>query len=204
MPARSLRRSTLLRDRCSRACGGVATAGGHLRGGWPPPLTRPGVERSVGLMDKLAPWPEGSARISIAGVSIASVLIASVLAWALVLQGGAIAASAGLGAARLGFDAAAIERCAAERGDGHRPAPEPHAACSCCLPGRSGPLGGFEGLALAASGATVPRAPIAELVRLDLRPTFRPVAPRGCIGSWSPRAPPRLGARFFPPRAREA
>jgi hypothetical protein len=152
-------------------------------------------------MDKLAPRPERSARVAIAGVSIASVLIAGLLAWALVLQGGAIAASARLGAIRSGFDAATAERCAADRGDDHRRAPERHADCACCLPGRSGSLADLEGPALAAAA---PRVPIAELVRPDLPPPLGPVSPRGCIGSWSPRAPPRLDARLFSLRAREA
>lgn len=155
-------------------------------------LTRLGVQRSVGDMDKFAPWPKGIARSAFAGALIASVLIASVLAWALALQS-ASAASAGL-------DAAAVERCAADRGDHHR-APERHAACACCLPGRSGPFAGLEGLALAVAA---PRPPIAGLLRLDLRPTLRPISPRGCIGSWSPRAPPRRDARCFSLRAREA
>jgi hypothetical protein len=124
-------------------------------------------------MDKLAPRPK----------SVARALIAGFLAWALVVQGLAFAASA-----RVGGDQIHFGLCAAKDDAPPRQAPEPHAACACCLPCRSGLVDGPSPIAIAAPSPLSP-APIDAVVPRSTRVVVA-TAPPGWIASWSQRAPP--------------
>ncbi|HEY8262398.1 MAG TPA: hypothetical protein VIG55_14385, partial [Methylosinus sp.] len=123
-------------------------------------------------MDKLAPRPK----------SVARALIAGLVAWALVMQGLAFAASA-----RIGGDALHFGTCSAE--DDGPPRQEPHAACACCLPCRSGLVDGPSPIALAAP-SPLPPAPIDEAADARMTRVVVATSPPGWIASWSQRAPP--------------
>jgi hypothetical protein len=126
-------------------------------------------------MDKLAPWLKGIPRAS----------IAALLAWALLMQG--LAAAAPRGSLHHAVVSAEFDRCSSGGDNGH--APGRPAPCSCCLPCRSGSLGGLDGLPPLATGCVDRLFRIAVAAKIE-QFSIDPASPFGWISSWSQRAPP--------------
>ncbi|CAN2536180.1 hypothetical+protein [Methylocapsa aurea] len=134
-------------------------------------------------MDKSAPWAKRGSRFLIAGL----------LAWALVIQSMAAVASARWNAVDGDVVSADFARCAADSdASDHRHSPERHISCSCCIPGRSDPLGGLPDLAAALPDSIEVSFPIAGARPVDYLLIGNSASPPGWITSWSQRAPPRL------------